>query len=351
MKKYFSIELLRFLTSLSVLLYHYRHFFSPYNILSRENYEIFSSNLPFYSIINSFYSHGFYGVHVFYTISGFVFAYVYLSLKRETSIKEFSINRIARLYPLHFLTLIIVAILQLSYLLKFGNFQFDLINDFYHFLLQLFFISSWGFESGNSFNGPIWSVSVEIGIYIIFFFLIKFINKYNIYLLILLSLILIIIDKLNYIDTLFLECARLFFSGVLIYYLYEKFIKNKSIFFLFGLILMILSFIGNFKTFVFCPAILMVFLSLENFIKNENLKSIFNSLGNLTYSLYLLHIPFQLMIIYTTYLLFGDLDIIYNNYFFTIYFVTLFVIAHFTFNLYEKPLNRFIRKKFSPKKT
>ena len=142
MKKYSSIELLRFLTSLSVLLYHYRHFFSPYNILSQENYESFSSNLPFYNIANSFYSYGFYGVHVFYTISGFVFAYVYLSLKEETSLKEFSVNRIARLYPLHFLTLLIVTILQFSYFSKFGNFQFDLINDFYHFFLQIFFISS-----------------------------------------------------------------------------------------------------------------------------------------------------------------------------------------------------------------
>ena len=65
MRKYSSIELLRFLTSLSVLLYHYRHFFSPYNILSEKSYDSFSSNLPFYNYIESFYTYGFYGVHVF----------------------------------------------------------------------------------------------------------------------------------------------------------------------------------------------------------------------------------------------------------------------------------------------
>ncbi len=350
MRKYSSIELLRFLTSLSVLLYHYRHFFSPYNILSEKSYDSFSSNLPFYNYIESFYTYGFYGVHVFYTISGFVFAYVYLSLNKETTFKEFGVNRIARLYPLHFLTLILVTLLQFAFLNSHGGFQFNLINDLYHFILQIFFISSWGFENGNSFNGPIWSVSVEIGIYILFFFLLKLIQKYKIFLLLFLSALLVIVDKLNIIETLFLECARLFFSGVLIFYLFEKYIKSNAIFFVISLLMLAISFVGNFKTFVFCPAILMIFLSFENLITKEKMKSIFNSLGNLTYSLYLLHIPFQLLIIYSSYSFFGNLDFTYNNYFFTVYFLLLFLIAHFTFNFYEKPTNRLIRNKFTPVK-
>ena len=79
MKRYTSIELLRFFTAITVLLYHYRHFFSPLNITSNQNYNLIKNDLPFNFFIEKFYEFGFYGVHVFYTISGFVFAYVYLS--------------------------------------------------------------------------------------------------------------------------------------------------------------------------------------------------------------------------------------------------------------------------------
>ena len=89
MRKYYGIEILRLLTSLSVLLYHYRHFFGPSNITSQINYEVTKSSLPFYQFLESFYNHGLFGVHVFYTISGFVFAHVYLSASRKISFRDF----------------------------------------------------------------------------------------------------------------------------------------------------------------------------------------------------------------------------------------------------------------------
>ena len=42
-------------------------------------------------------------------------------------------------------------------------------NDPYHFVLQAAMASSWGFERGFSFNGPGWSVSVEVLCYALFF--------------------------------------------------------------------------------------------------------------------------------------------------------------------------------------
>ena len=39
------------------------------------------------------------------------------------------------------------------------------------FILNFFLVSGWGFEKGPSFNGPVWSVSVEIIIYFFFFYL------------------------------------------------------------------------------------------------------------------------------------------------------------------------------------
>ena len=113
MRKYYGIEFLRLLTSLSILLYHYRHFFNPYTTYSVNSFEESKTYFPFYSVLKIFYNDGSYGVHMFYTISGFVFAYIYLSIKDDVSGKEFFINRFSRLYPLHFATLMIVTLLQI----------------------------------------------------------------------------------------------------------------------------------------------------------------------------------------------------------------------------------------------
>ena len=221
MRRYYGVEFLRLITSVSVILYHYRLFFKPYNIYSPIHFSEDKIQLPFYSILEVFYNYGIYGVHVFYAISGFVFAHVYLSINNKISSKEFFINRLARLYPLHLATLIIVTIILFTNLFINGSFIINAFqyNDIYHFFLQIFFVSAWGFADGHSFNSPIWSVSIEIGIYIIFYLLLVFIKKFKIWFIISLCIFLLLINKIALYNSLFLECARLFFSGVLIYFI------------------------------------------------------------------------------------------------------------------------------------
>ena len=127
-------------------------------------------------------------------------------------------------YPLHFATLIIVTLLLFANWIINSSFQINPFhhNDIYHFVLQLFFISSWGFENGHSFNTPIWSVSIEIAIYGVFFLLMDYLKKFKLWLTISLCLIFLIINKTGLNYCLFLECARLFFSGVLVYYIIKK---------------------------------------------------------------------------------------------------------------------------------
>ncbi len=74
--------------------------------------------------------------------------------------------RFSRLYPLHLATLLLVALGQVLVSHFFGSWFIYGNNDITHFIGQLFFASAW-FE--NSFNGPTWSVSVEIFLYILFF--------------------------------------------------------------------------------------------------------------------------------------------------------------------------------------
>jgi peptidoglycan/LPS O-acetylase OafA/YrhL len=72
-------------------------------------------------------------------------------------------------------------------------------NDFYHFFLNIFLISFWGIEKGFSFNTPIWSVSIEILAYIIFFISINFLKKYKIYFTTLIIFFFFLFIKLKYL--------------------------------------------------------------------------------------------------------------------------------------------------------
>ena len=345
MKRYYSIEILRFLSAITVLLYHYRHFFYPYNSLNEIDYTLVQLTLPFSTILGILYEKGFYGVHLFYTISGFVFTHIYCTSDKNTSLKNFFLNRFARLYPLHFITLILVAFLQIINSFYFNEYQIFKFNDLYHFVLQIFFISSWGFENGHSFNGPIWSVSIEVAIYIVFFFLIGFLKKYKTYFLIILSILLIFVSKLIDSENLFLQCARLFFSGSLIYFIslskrYDGYLIILS------LLLTLLSFYGNFKIYLFCPSILLLLALSEKYLHSDNLKKNFLKLGNMTYSIYLLHIPLQLILLILFNLFEIDKNIFTNNLFLISFILVLLFFSNMCFEFFEKPLNKFIRRKF-----
>jgi len=348
MKKFYSVEILRFLTSLSVLFFHYRHFFGPWNTTTTNEFTQIEKNLPFYSILENFYLYGFYGVNVFYTISGFVFAHIYLAINEKVKFRNFFVNRFARLYPLHFATLLIIITLQFVSILELNSFQVVFFNDLYHLILQLFFISAWGFEDGHSFNGPIWSISVEIAIYFVFFLLIGLLNKHRTYLSVAVIILLILIDKFTAYDGLFIECARLFFSGFLVYFICTRSI-SKIFLNLLSITLLILSFVGNFKTFLFCPSLVMFFVTLEPTITKSSTKNIFNNLGNLTYSLYLLHVPLQIFIILViTFLGIND-SLFVSKYFFILFFLIIFILAYCSFRYYENPLNKAIRSKLIKK--
>ena len=97
---FYGIDFLRWLAAFGVVVYHY--------LLHFQISEIQYSSFLNYLIINKEFAPKF--VWLFWTISGFVFTNIYIS--RNINLKKFFISRFARLYPLHFLTLVLVAILQ-----------------------------------------------------------------------------------------------------------------------------------------------------------------------------------------------------------------------------------------------
>lgn len=165
-----AVDVLRGFAAVAVLFYHYRHMQFPPGVFDIYGGDM-AGMLPLYDWLFPFYLYGNWAVQVFWMISGFVFTTVYAG--KDTPGRDFALRRLARLYPLHLVTLLIVAALQpiaiesLGAPLIFGNI------DAYHFVLNLLLIPAWGLERGMSFNAPIWSVSVEILVYFLFWLVAK----------------------------------------------------------------------------------------------------------------------------------------------------------------------------------
>ena len=167
-RHFYSLDALRGLAALCVVFSHWKHFFFiPGNELKPFRWELHPLNFLFQPL----YTDGYRAVELFFCLSGFIFFWLYAEKisRRQTSLREFVVLRFSRLYPLHFLTLLVVVAGQQFIHWRYGAYFVYSQNDLYHFGLQLLFASNWGFERGLSFNGPIWSVSVEIVCYAAFF--------------------------------------------------------------------------------------------------------------------------------------------------------------------------------------
>lgn len=108
------------------------------------------------------------GVFGFFFLSGFIMWYAYS--EKIWGIKEFLVNRFARIYPVYILGVWIVCLRGES-LIEGKNIQ--LAELLQRLVAEIFMVQSWGlsFLETQSFNGPGWTLSVEILFYILFPFL------------------------------------------------------------------------------------------------------------------------------------------------------------------------------------
>ena len=102
------------------------------------------------------------GVPFFFVLSGFVLALAYES--RPLIVRQFFIDRVARIAPTYYVGILLV----LFYFYVTNVFQLD-----YVFLVHLFGLQAWfpTSDSGFAYNGPAWTISVEMFLYVMFPFL------------------------------------------------------------------------------------------------------------------------------------------------------------------------------------
>lgn len=357
-KYYYFLDLLRWIAAMSVVIFHYiLHFlFHP---TEKSIYLYVDGSNNFINFIQSFvWSTGIGGkaVWFFWCISGFVFTNILVN--KELNLKEFSIKRFARLYPLHFLTLIIVLILEIYSLYKFNEYQIQgVYYDFYHFILNIFFASGWEiFEKGYSYNYISWSVSLEIPIYFSFFFIMFYIKKnYLIYIFILLIVLWSLIYA-GYNKNLII-CFFYFIFGSFVYLLCSVFQNYKKYLIILSIILFLFSFVADdFEKLSlvssiskYIPTLLILFgsllifsYSIEDYLMFRK-KLIF--FGNNSYGIFLLSGPYQIFFLILVKLNILNTDFLYSFKSMIFFLVSLNLIAYLVFKSYENPL----RKKLTSK--
>jgi peptidoglycan/LPS O-acetylase OafA/YrhL len=165
--RFYSLDVLRGAAALTVVFWHWQHFFLFGGVVVPP-----TTAQPLHDVFFLFYGAGWMAVDLFFSLSGFIFFWLYGLPVSEgrLSARDFFVLRASRLYPLHLVTLLAVAAGQRVFRHATGGYSFMYgFNDRYHFLLNLGLASGWGLERGPSFNAPVWSVSVEVALYITFF--------------------------------------------------------------------------------------------------------------------------------------------------------------------------------------
>lgn len=342
-----GLEILRFACAIGILLWHYQML--SYVGLKSENFR--QDAQPFFTLLQPMYQSGYLAVPYFWCISGFIFFWKYQHALRESvSGKEFFMMRFSRLYPLHFATLIFVAAIQPIHSLIVGNYFAYSDNTISSFIFHLFLAGNWQFPTYTSFNGPIWSVSVEVAAYATFFFVCRYTSVSGA-----IALGIVILGSLLYPhfepELQILSCLTFFYFGGMVCYA-RRFLDAKGraspasflLLALYGPLWWFepqLPFGHRVQMLIKIPLIVLAFACLP--LPKSRLTSIFVGAGALTYSLYLLHFPLMLTI-QTAYAAAGKPIPYTTSAMFIAFFSVLLLLAHLCHRYFEMPVQNRIRR-------
>jgi peptidoglycan/LPS O-acetylase OafA/YrhL len=319
-------------------------------------------------------------VDLFFILSGFVMIHVYrrkfqsgLSLK---NMREFIVARFARVYPLHFFTLMILVLLVAS------SGGWNIVQDQKAISNNLLLLHSFGIHKIFTWNVPSWSISAEWWAYMVFPVIVLFIYRKKGVAIAILSLFVVLaylsimfwIPRTNIFDSGapprrnldvtfdygFLRGLAGFITGFLLYRLYEggvfkKFFQNDLAAAI-SVLLAILSMHFGFNdgiTIICFAAIVFSFALNNGKLHDLSKMRVPRYLGRISYSIYLIQM-FPLIPIFAGLKLPG---IVYDGQsattgFWTgvsyclIYMIIVTGLASLTYYTIEKPARKFINRKW-----
>jgi peptidoglycan/LPS O-acetylase OafA/YrhL len=360
-EKLLGIEIIRFVSAFAVLCWHYQHFAYEGETAVR----LVRTQEPFYGLFGLFYEYGLLAVQVFWCTSGFIFFYKYRDsiADHEVGGRQFFILRLSRLYPLHLATLLIVAVLEAVFHHRSGSYFVYMSNDLSHFVAQLFMASYWGFIDGDSFNGPSWSVSVEVLVYFIFFTVLRYIGKsISMHLTILAaSVAMVFAFAAMGADAYALpECLFFYFLGGLVAIFLRKSTSMSrqrqsavhGVAWIIALAIPFIACLNGPPVLTAHSAILVLAVWLPPVLycgarvsfANRTVQKTIEAAGNMTYSSYLIQFPIQLgIMIGFTYL--RRAVPMYDPRFWAVYVLSTLTLSFFVYKYFERPAQSGVRRK------
>lgn len=341
-KKYNLIQMLRGFAAIFVMLYH-----------ATKHYK--SKELIF---LNGFFNHGFFGVDIFFVLSGFVIYYSSQEYLKSGNYRSYLKKRLIRIYPSFWLFLLLPLTLVFFLFPQFITDQSAFkINNYPKVLLLIF--------NHPEISQVTWTLSFELYFYLLFFIII--INKKLKYLvgiiLILALLNLIYTDLFSLIyfkKYLFSPLILEFFLGTLIALILEKVNKNNKMLFGFTFFLSLFLFVlidflasnnsisisKHNRVLSYGIASFLLILSLVLLEKFNVIKSIKTLIiiGDSSYVVYLIH-SIILSFFDTKLILSGKLIIVNNQTTTVLVCGFILILSVFLHKKIEKPMLRFLNKK------
>ncbi len=346
-KRHFNaLDFSRLLAACAVLFWHYQHFFVPpveYGFHVRRE-----AVTPLFHQLSWLYDYGHVSVQYFWAVSGFVFAHVYLA---DTSARgRFWIARVARLWPLHLLTLVLVASMQLAYVRINGTDFIYHQQDLKHFLLSLPLAHYWGWQENQSYNGPSWSLSTEILAYAAFWLLLPALRRAPLAMALPVAGIMLGLFFLGAPNEPALTCVGYFFGGCAVYGAALKGWLRPAVLIVLALALALaaiwLGAVGHSldgATLAGTFSVLCFVLAIDLMDRTDILRP-GRQLGEASYGIYLWHFPLQLAMVLAIDALFGSRNIARQPGF-MIFFVSTAVLAGFASHRWiERPAQRWIMR-------
>ncbi len=148
-----ALHFTRFMAAFCVVAYHYGKAAVPFN----------------HGLLNTFIQNGGFAVSYFFALSGFIMMYAYHQDTNKLNAKEFWIARLARIYPVYFLSFILVLF---TMLLLNGSKPKGI-----SIILQGLCLHAWKPGISMEINYVSWSLAVELLFYFIFPFLFNYWQK------------------------------------------------------------------------------------------------------------------------------------------------------------------------------
>lgn len=343
-----ALNALRGLAAFMVVLFHAKRLLAP------------DASLPF--VLRPL-ERGYLWVDLFFVLSGYVMVHVYGAWFSKSVEKQYVRmywqNRLARIYPLHLLTLFILvgyALIRqwMQHPVQAPEFQYAALPT------NLLLIQSWGIHTHLTWNAPAWSISSEWAMYLLFPWLMLRSSRSPLIqfrLLITIPIIIYVLveamNPLHNLDATFdwgiLRALAGFLFGVMLYEVHTQRVwasvwarKEAPFVVLTGLLLSFYFAPSDVAIVLFWPVVIWMLLYQQGWLERLLNTKPLQYLGDISYSVYMLHYP--LLILMATFLP-QTAPLTYRLGAVSSFIVATLLLSALSYHLFEMPLRHRFKAK------